>query len=65
MYLEDLMEFVNEGSMIRLYDAETHDPIQEYDGTYEIPEDYYYWRVTDIFPDGERLGIEIEKEDDE
>lgn len=66
MYLEELLEIINENSIIKLWDAK-QSIIGIYDGKESINEDFNYCEITDIFSDKyqgkEAIGIEIDTSD--
>lgn len=73
MNLEELLYNVNDSAAIELF-SEDGESIEVYDGKDEIPEEYMYCEVTDIFPIIKGipnspagcwacLGIEIELEE--
>lgn len=60
MTLEELMDYVNESSIIQLYSAVTFDKIGEYEYWSDIPEPCFDAEVTDIFVENGKLCIEID-----
>ena len=64
MTLYDLLQFVNDSTMITLFRAEDGCEIGTY-GKDEIDYDLTDYEVTDIFVDGNKLCIEIETEENE
>lgn len=65
MTLEELIEYINDGTIIDLYEESTFDLIDMYYKD-EIPEHYLECEVTDIFGGrNEHISIEINSEIDE
>ena len=67
MYLDELLEIINESAFIKIYDAEQN-YIAAYDGKESIPESFNNFEINDIFNDEyhftnkivNAIGIEIE-----
>lgn len=63
MILSELIEYVNPCTVIELFDAKENESIGEYDGVNEVPDEYNYCEISDIFVDGNKLCVEISLED--
>lgn len=62
--LSEILNLVNDNTVVDIYSAETYDIIASYDGRDSIPEDYDDCIVTDIFVTDNKLCIEIEESDE-
>lgn len=66
MTLYDLIQCINDGMSIHLYDSGTGDSIGIYEGKEDIPEEYEDCDVVDIFGESaSTICIEIETEEEE
>jgi hypothetical protein len=58
-----LIAYTNPNTVIELFDAKENESIAEYDGVDEVPDEYSYCEIADIFVDGNKLCVEISLED--
>lgn len=63
MTLEELIAYTNPNTVIELFDAKDNESISEYDGIDEVPDEYMYKEIADIFVDNNKLCVEISLED--
>ena len=49
MILDELLDSINDNTVVEIFDAETAERIGTYDGKDSLPEEYNDWNVTDIF----------------
>ena len=50
MYLDELLELINDNSVVRIYDSKQEE-LGIYDGKESIPSEYSFCTVWDIFSD--------------
>lgn len=61
MTLYDLFVVLNDNTTIQLYDCETYNLIDSYDGKEDVPSEYEDCEITDIFVDNDAaICVEIE-----
>ena len=63
MTLEELIAYTNPNTVIELFDAKENESIGVYDGVDEVPDEYNYCEIADIFVDRNKLCVKISLED--